>query len=75
MTKRSHLGLERDSVPGLSENRDAWIMAGEICRKKFPMFTGSQGDDAAWVPPITDWHDLEMLEEACQAFTQKAFGW
>ena len=51
--------------------RDGWIMAGEICRKKFPMFTGGQDDEAAWVPPISDWEALEVLEEVCQAFTKK----
>jgi len=51
--------------------RDAWVMAGEICRKKFPMFTGGQDDEAAWVPPINDWQALEVLEEVCQAFTKK----
>ncbi len=52
-------------------SRDAWVMAGEICRKKFPMFTGGQDDEAAWVPPINDWQALEVLEEVCQAFTKK----
>lgn len=52
-------------------SRDAWKMAGEICRKKFPMFTGGQDDEAAWVPPISDWEALEVLEEVCQAFTKK----
>ena len=52
-------------------SRDAWLMAGEICRRKFSMFTGGQDDEAAWVPPISDWEALEVLEEVCQAFGKK----
>jgi enolase len=50
-------------------SRDAWLMAGEICRKRFPMFTGGQDDESAWVPPTGDWEALEVLDEVCQAFT------
>jgi len=51
--------------------RDGWIMAGEICRKKFPLFTGGQDDEAAWVPPMSDWEALEVLAEVCEAFDKK----
>jgi enolase len=49
----------------------SWHRVGDICKERYPDFNGASDDESAWVPSITDWEALEILNEVAQEIQEE----